>query len=98
MCEFCKHIGTELDMEIKCQELRTENGNVFDKATVGREFAKFAEEAALQGDEAAIDILKKASLELFRNVDVAYENANLKEKQQCEGHAGKCTESAQIKQ
>lgn len=28
MCEFCKHIGTELDMEIKCQELRTENGNV----------------------------------------------------------------------
>lgn len=62
----------------------TENGKVFDKATVGREFAKFAEDAALQGDEAAIDILKKASLELFRNVDVAYENANLKEKQQCE--------------
>lgn len=62
----------------------TVNGKVFDKATVGREFAKFAEEAALQGDEAAIDILKKASLELFRNVDVAYENANLRDKEQCE--------------
>lgn len=62
----------------------TVNGKVFDKATVGREFAKFAEEAALQGDEAAIDILKKASLELFRNVDAAYENANFKDKEQCE--------------
>lgn len=28
MCEFCKHIGTEEDMEINCQDLRTENGKV----------------------------------------------------------------------
>ena len=62
----------------------TENGKVFDKATVGKEFAKFAEDAAMQGDEAAIDILKKASLELFKNIDAAYERAELKDKKQCE--------------
>ena len=28
MCEFCKHIGTEEDMEIRHQDLRTQNGKV----------------------------------------------------------------------
>lgn len=61
-----------------------ENGRPFDRAKVGNLFGKVAEEAALQGDEVANDILKGAALELFKNVVAAYEKGNFENKEYCD--------------
>lgn len=61
-----------------------ENGRPFDRAKVGNLFGKVAEEAALQGDEVANDILKGASLELFKNVVAAYEKGDFDTKPSCD--------------
>ena len=60
-----------------------ENGKVFDRAKVGNLFAILANEAALQGDEAANEILKTASIELFKNIRVAYEKGGFEDKEDC---------------
>ena len=61
-----------------------ENGRPFDRAKVGNLFGKVAEEAALQGDEVANDILKGAALELFKNVVAAYEKGDFDSKEYCD--------------
>ena len=61
-----------------------ENGRPFDRAKVGNLFGKVAEEAALQGDEVANDILKGAALELFKNVVAAYEKGDFESKEYCD--------------
>ena len=61
-----------------------ENGRPFDRAKVGNLFGKVAEEAALQGDEVANDILKGAALELFKNVVAAYEKGDFDSKPSCD--------------
>lgn len=60
-----------------------DDGKVFDRAKVGNLFAILANEAALQGDEAANDILKAASIELFKNIRVAYEKGSFADKEDC---------------
>lgn len=63
----------------------TKNGkNVFDRASVGKLFSSIADEAAYSGDEAANDILKSASIELFKNVLVAYKKGNFENKENCD--------------
>jgi len=61
-----------------------ENGRPFDRAKVGNLFAIIAEEAAIYGDSAANDILKQASIELFKNIKAAYEIGNFKNKERCD--------------
>lgn len=61
-----------------------ENGRPFDRAKVGNLFGKVAEDAALQGDEVANDILKGAALELFKNVVAAYEKGDFETKPSCD--------------
>lgn len=61
-----------------------ENGRPFDRAKVGNLFGKVAEEAALQGDEVANDVLKGAALELFKNVVAAYEKGDFESKEYCD--------------
>lgn len=61
-----------------------ENGRPFDRAKVGNLFGKVAEEAALQGDEVANDVLKGAALELFKNVVAAYEKGDFDSKEYCD--------------
>jgi len=62
----------------------TTNGtNVFDRASVGKLFSAIADEAAYAGDEAANDILKQASVELFKNIHVAYKKGNFENKENC---------------
>lgn len=61
-----------------------ENGRPFDRAKVGNLFGKVAEEAALQGDEVANDVLKGAALELFKNVVAAYEKGDFDTKTSCD--------------
>lgn len=58
-------------------------GKPFDRAIVGRLFSKIADDAALQGDEAANDILKQASVELFKNIWAAYQEGNFENKEEC---------------
>lgn len=60
-----------------------ENGRPFDRAKVGNLFSKIADEAALQGDEAANDILKGAASELFKNVIAGYEKGDFGTKPYC---------------
>lgn len=60
-----------------------DNGKPFDRAKVGNLFSKIADEAALQGDEAANDILKQASIELFKNIKAAYEKGNFANQEEC---------------
>jgi len=63
----------------------TRNGkSVFDRASVGKLFSAIADEAAYAGDEAANDILKQASVELFKNIHVAYKKGNFENKENCD--------------
>lgn len=59
------------------------NGRPFDRAKVGNLFSKIVDEAAIQGDEAANDILKGAASELFKNVIAGYERGNFETKPCC---------------
>ena len=61
-----------------------ENGRPFDRAKVGNLFAKLGDEAALQGDEVANDILKGAASELFKNVIAGYEKGDFETKPYCD--------------
>lgn len=56
----------------------------FDRAKVGKMFSKIADEAAYAGDEAANDILKQASIELFKNIRAGYEKGNFANKENCD--------------
>lgn len=59
------------------------NGKPFDRAKVGNLFARIAEEAALQGDDAANDILEQAANELFKNIRAAYAKGHFENKEEC---------------
>ena len=59
------------------------NGRPFDRAKVGNLFAKIADEAALQGDDVANDILQEAANELFKNIRAAYIKGNFANKEEC---------------
>ena len=59
------------------------DGKYFDRAKVGKMFSIIADEAAYAGDEAANDILKQASIELFKNIRAGYEKGNFKNKENC---------------
>ena len=61
-----------------------ENGRPFDRAKVGNLFSKIADDAALQGDEVANDILKGAASELFKNVIAGYEKGDFETKPYCD--------------
>ena len=61
-----------------------ENGRPFDRAKVGNLFSKLADDAALQGDEVANDILKGAAHELFKNVIAGYEKGDFETKPSCD--------------
>ena len=60
-----------------------ENGRPFDRAKVGNLFSKIADDAAIQGDEVANDILKGAASELFKNIVAGYEKGNFEKKPYC---------------
>ncbi len=60
-----------------------ENGKPFDRAKVGNYFSKLADDAAIQGDTAANEILKAASIELFKNIKTAYEKGGFADKPEC---------------
>lgn len=60
------------------------NGKPFDRAKVGNLFSKIADEAALAGDEAANDILKEASIELFKNIRAAYQKGGFENQEKCD--------------
>lgn len=60
------------------------NGKPFDRAKVGNLFAKMADDAAWMGDSAANDILKQASIELYKNVKVAYDRGDFESKEKCD--------------
>ncbi len=57
------------------------DGKPFDRAKVGNMFSKIADDAAIYGDEAANDILKQASIELFKNIRASYEKGNFADDQ-----------------
>ena len=61
-----------------------ENGRPFDRAKVGNLFSKIADDAAIQGDEVANDILKGAASELFKNVIAGYEKGDFESKPSCD--------------
>ena len=61
-----------------------ENGRPFDRAKVGNLFSKIADDAAIQGDEVANDILKGAASELFKNVIAGYEKGDFESKPYCD--------------
>lgn len=61
-----------------------ENGRPFDRAKVGNLFSKIADDAAIQGDEVANDILKGAASELFKNVIAGYEKGDFETKPYCD--------------
>ena len=60
-----------------------EDGKPFDRAKVGNYFSKLADDAALQGDPVANEILKAAAIELFKNIKAAYEIGNFENKPYC---------------
>jgi len=60
-----------------------ENGKPFDRAKVGNLFSKVADDAAWMGDPAANDILKHASIELYKNIEVAYQRGDFQNKEEC---------------
>lgn len=60
------------------------NGKPFDRAKVGNLFAKMADDAAWMGDSAANDILKQASIELYKNIKVAYDRGDFESKEKCD--------------
>lgn len=60
------------------------NGKPFDRAKVGNLFAKIADEAAIMGDTAANDILKHASIELYKNIRAAYQRGGFDNKEICD--------------
>jgi len=59
------------------------NGRPFDRAKVGNLFSSLADKAALAGDNAANDILKAASIELFKNIKAGYEKGGFENKENC---------------
>ena len=61
-----------------------ENNRPFDRAKVGNLFAKIADDAAYMGDEAADDILRQASREIFKNIRSGYKRGNFEEKENCD--------------
>jgi len=61
-----------------------ENGRPFDRAKVGNLFSALADKAALAGDDVANDILKAASIELFKNIKAAYEIGGFENKENCD--------------
>lgn len=60
-----------------------ENGKPFDRAKVGNLFSKIADDAALAGDPVANDILKQASIELFKNIRAGYKKGGFENKEEC---------------
>lgn len=56
----------------------------FDRAKVGNLFSSIADKAAYAGDITANEILKMASLELFKNVEAAYEKGQFQKKEKCD--------------
>ena len=60
------------------------NGRPFDRAKVGNLFSKIVDDAAIQGDEVANDILKGAASELFKNVIAGYEKGDFETKPYCD--------------
>lgn len=60
-----------------------DNDKPFDRAKVGNLFSKIADDAALALDETANDILKEASIELFKNIRAAYNKGNFETKEEC---------------
>lgn len=60
------------------------NGRPFDRAKVGNLFSKIVDDAAIQGDEVANDILKGAASELFKNVIAGYEKGDFETKPSCD--------------
>ena len=60
------------------------NGKPFDKAKVAEMFSKIADDAAIMGDTAANDILKQASIELYKNIRAAYERGGFENKEVCD--------------
>ena len=60
-----------------------DNGKPFDRAKVGNLFSKIADDAAIMGDETANDILKEASIELFKNINAAYNKGDFAYKENC---------------
>lgn len=59
-----------------------DNGKPFDRAKVGNLFSKIADDAAKYGDTAANDILKHASIELFKNIKAAYDKGDFENKEE----------------
>lgn len=64
-------------------EATQDNGKPFDRAKVGNLFSKLADDAAIMGDETANDILKHASIELFKNINAAYNKGGFGNKEEC---------------
>lgn len=60
------------------------NKKPYDRAKVGNIFSKTVDEAAMYGDKTANDILKHASVELFKLIKAAYETGNFYTKENCD--------------
>ena len=58
--------------------------NAFLETFTPFDFSKIVEDAAIQGDEVANDILKGAASELFKNVIAGYEKGDFESKPYCD--------------